>query len=122
MARGAVGEQHQLVPPLGQRDEQRQQNRADEQPVADDDVDHHGARDRAQDESDRNRQHVDDDDVLERAGVERLEDEIARGDAAETPTERECAARAAAPMLAAATSADGDRQSPAAIGRRRLSG
>ena len=39
----AASEQHELVPPFGQRDEQRQKNGADEEPVADDDVDHHRA-------------------------------------------------------------------------------
>ena len=52
MGRRAVGQQDELVPPLGQRDEQRQQDRADEQPVADRDVDRHRAGDRAQHEAD----------------------------------------------------------------------
>ena len=65
MARRAVGEQHDLVPAFRQRNEQRQQNRADEQPMADLDVDRHRSADRPQHEADRNRQHVDDDDVLQ---------------------------------------------------------
>jgi len=54
-----------LVAPFGQRNEERQQNRADEQPVADFDVYDGGARDGAEDEPDRDRQHVDDDDMFE---------------------------------------------------------
>ena len=67
---GPVGEQDQFVPPLAQREKQRQQDRQDQQPVADRDVDRDRAGDRAQHEPDRDRQHVDDDDVLERPGIE----------------------------------------------------
>ena len=43
MTAGAVGEQHQLVPPLAQRQEERQQQNQDQQPMAD----RHVNRDRA---------------------------------------------------------------------------
>ena len=62
---GAVGEQHDLVTPLRERDEQRQQNGADDEPMADFDVHRDRAADRAQHEADGDRQHVEDDDVLE---------------------------------------------------------
>ena len=71
MAGRAVGKQHQLVAPLAERQEQRQQDREDVEPVADRDVDRHGARGRAQHEADRDRQHVENDDVLQLAGVQR---------------------------------------------------
>ena len=89
MAGRAVGEQHELVAAFRQRDEQRQQDRADEQPVADLHVDRDGAGHRAQHEPDGDRQHVDDDDVLERAGVEREQRQIRRGDDEEAGAERE---------------------------------
>ena len=51
---------------LAEREKQRQQRRADEQPVADRDIDRHGAGNRTKDESCRDHQHVDDHDVLQR--------------------------------------------------------
>jgi len=59
MARGAVREQHQFMPPLRKGDEQRQQNGADEEPVADDDVDHRCARDRPKHEANGQRERPD---------------------------------------------------------------
>ena len=66
MTGGLIGQQHQFVPALGQRDEQREQNRTDKQPMADDDVEHHGARHRPHHEANGNRQHIDDDDMFQR--------------------------------------------------------
>ena len=76
MAGGAVRQQHQFVPPLRQRDEQREQDRADEQPVADDDVDGDGACDGAQHETDGERQHVENHDVLQGTRVQQLQAEV----------------------------------------------
>ncbi len=89
MAGRAVGEEHELVAPLAQREEQRQQDRQDQQPVADADVDHDGARRRAQHEADRYGQHVDDDDVLQRPGVEGEQADVRRAEQAEGRPEPE---------------------------------
>ena len=79
------------MPALRERDEERQQNRADEEPVADLDVDGDGTGHRAQHEADGDRQHVDDDDVLEPAGVRELEHEIDRRDDRERTPDGESA-------------------------------
>ncbi len=71
MARRTIGQQHELVATLAEREEQRQQDRQHVQPVADRHVDGHGPGGRPQHEPDRDREHVDDDDVLQRTGVER---------------------------------------------------
>jgi hypothetical protein len=84
-----IGQQHQLVSALGQRDEQREKNRTDEQPMADDDIEHNGARHRAHHESYGNRQHIDDDDVFQRARVEGLKPDVSGGENAEPQPEHE---------------------------------
>ena len=76
----AVRQQHQLVPALAQRQEQRPQHRQDEQPVADRDVDRDRAGDGAQHEADGNRQHVDDDHVFQRAGIDDEQREVGQRD------------------------------------------
>ena len=123
MAGRAVGEQHQLVPPLAERQEQRQQDRQDVEPVADRHVDHHGAGRGAQHEPDRDRQHVDDDDVLQRAGVERQQRQVRRQRARRTAA----AARTRAASADAAEHRRGverhpHRQRADAIGRCVLTG
>jgi two-component sensor histidine kinase len=82
--------QHDFVAPFGERDKQRQQHRADQQPVADLDVNRHRSGDRAQHESNRQRQHVDNDDVLQRAGVERLQRDVAERHGRKPFTEERC--------------------------------
>ncbi len=64
--RGPVGEQHQFVTALAQRQEEGQQGRIHQQPVADRHADGNGPGGRAQHEPHRDCQHVENDDVLER--------------------------------------------------------
>ena len=72
-ARRAVGaDEHQLRPPLAERQEQRQQSRADEEPRRDDDIDGNGARGSTDHEEGRDRQHVDEHDMLQLRRVGRL--------------------------------------------------
>ncbi len=73
MAGRAVGEEHELVPAFGERHEEREENRADEQPVADETSIATAPADGTEHEPDGQRQHVDDDDVLERPRIKGLE-------------------------------------------------
>ena len=66
VTRRLVGEKHELVTALAERQEQRPEDRDEQQPVADRHVDDHRAGRRAKHEPDRDREHVDDDDVLQR--------------------------------------------------------
>ena len=66
VAGSAVCEQDQLVAALAEREEQREQQDQDQQPVADRHVDGDRAARRAQHEADRDHQDVDDDDMLQR--------------------------------------------------------
>ena len=123
MAGRAVCEQHQFVPPLAEREEQRAENRQHVQPVADRHVDGDGARHRPQHESDRDRQHVEDHDVLERRRIQREQHDVRRRDGAETA--RSARTRRRAPRsasTAAPPSATGTGTAPEAIGRLLLTG
>ena len=84
MFRRPVGQQRQFVPPLAEAQEQRQQDGAGQQPVADRYPDHQSARHGAQHETHRNRHHVEDDEVLEPAGICHLQRHVRCG----RPTER----------------------------------
>ena len=66
VTRRLVGEEHDLVTALAQRQEQRPENGDDQQPVADRNVDDHRPGRRTKHEPDRDREDVDDDDVLQR--------------------------------------------------------
>ena len=79
MAGGGRRERDELVPPLGQGQEEREQQRAHEQPVADLDGDGHAPRHRAQDEAEADGEHVQDHDLLQ---PERIEDVEERGTSA----------------------------------------
>ena len=122
MARRAVGEQHQLVPPLRQGKKEREQNGQDQQPVADRHVDRDRASGRAQHEPDRDRQHVDDHDVLERPGVKRQQADVGRRDRGERRTQPPGARRAPRPSARPRGRARcAGETTPEAMGRKRLS-
>ena len=74
----AVREEHEFVPPLAEREKQREQDRQHVQPVADRDVDDDRTGRGTHHETDGNRQHVDDHDVLQRARVEREQRDVRR--------------------------------------------
>ena len=123
MGGGAVRQQDDLVPALGERNEQRQQNRADKQPVTDRHIDRHGARSGAKDEADGNRQHIQNHHVLQEHRVQRVQRDVADGNQEEPPAERQRAAeRAPAPSATADPSASGTGIKPQAMGRRLFSG
>ena len=89
MADRAIGQQHQLLPPLAECEKQRAEQRQQQQPVADRHVDRDGPRRRPQDESDRDRQHVEDHDVLEPAEYSASSTTYDGGDGAKRHAQRE---------------------------------
>ena len=82
-----VGQQRQLVPPLAQGDEQREQRRAHQQPMADGHGDRRRAGRRPQREARGDRQHVENDDVLQERRVGDQQHEIRRGRLKERPAQ-----------------------------------
>jgi len=75
MARRVL-ERRELVPALGEGQEEREEDRADEKPVAEHHLDGESPRHRPHDEAEGDREHVEDDDVLEDEGVREVEGEV----------------------------------------------
>ena len=118
MSRRGAGQQRQLVTPLAEAEEQRQQDRADEQPLAHRHRDRGGSRGGAEDEADRNRQHIENHDVLEHARVPGEQAEVRRGNQAERRPDPERRPIAAAPI----TTRRAERRRPAQPRPRRSAG
>ena len=87
MRRGIAGERAILVPPLPEGEEERDENRADEEPSRDLRLHRHRARHRAQHEASGHREHVEDDQVLEPDRVGGEEGAVAEGDQSEGGTD-----------------------------------
>ena len=108
---------------LGEGQEEREQDRAHEQPVAEHHLDGQRARHRAQDEADRDREHVEDHDVLEAEGVGEVQGEVAERAEEEARAEGPGdARRPAARRMAAATRAARSGSAPLAMRPRALRG
>ena len=120
--RALGADEHELGPPLAEREEEREECRADEEPGRDLHVHGDRARGCPDHEEPRDHEHVDEDDVLEPERVRRLqrdEGEEARDrERAEDADDRE---RGEPERDGEDTAARG-RSSPRAIGRRRLTG
>ena len=112
-------DQHELGAALAEREEEREQRRADEQPGRDPDVDRIGARRRADDEERRDRHHVDQHECFrpERVGgLQRDEagEEAERDEAERAPPSATAESRAAAASAARAATARRARSAGAA--------
>ena len=121
--RALGADEHELGPPLAEREEEREECRADEEPGRDLHVHGDRAGGRPDHEERRDHEHVDEDDVLEPQrvrGLERDEGEEARDRGrAEAADDRE---RGEPERDRRRTTAARGRSSPRAIGRRRLIG
>jgi hypothetical protein len=86
LAGGGV-QRDQLVTSLGQREEEREQNRAHQEPAAELHVDREGPGHRPENEAEGDGEHVEDDDVLEAERVGEVQDDVGRSRGSESGTE-----------------------------------